>query len=289
MSAHAAWLHGLKIVAVAVVAQAVWGMGRTLCPDRLRASMAVAAAVAALAAPSAIGQVGAIAAGAVIGWLALPAPAAVSGGSLHFGVRRPLAVAALVAFFLLLAGLPVLAAASGNHAVALFDRFYRAGALVFGGGHVVLPLLQQAVVPPGWIGAGRFPGRLWRGPGGAGAAVHLRRLSRRRRWVRRRRAWPGGAVPAGDLPAVGPAVGGRAAVLGRAAPAGGGTVSAARSQRGRGRGAAGGALHARSGPRRSKGRPISASGWRRFLLWYSGKLPPWLVVVLGGAVAAALG
>jgi chromate transporter len=149
--AHAAWLHGLKIVAVAVVAQAVWGMGRTLCPDRLRASMAVAAAIVALAVPSAVGQVGAIAAGGLIGWLALPAPAVAPGGTLHFGVRRPAGVVALVAFFVLLAGLPVLAAASGNHALMLLDRFYRAGALVFGGGHVVLPLLQQAVVPPGWI------------------------------------------------------------------------------------------------------------------------------------------
>jgi chromate transporter len=153
---HAAWLHGLKIVAVAVVAQAVWGMGRNLCPDRLRASMAVGGAIVALAVPSAVGQVGAIVVGGVIGWLALPAPAASSGGALHFGVRRPVAVAALGIFLVLLAGLPVLAAASGNHALALLDRFYRAGSLVFGGGHVVLPLLQQAVVPPGWIAPDAF-------------------------------------------------------------------------------------------------------------------------------------
>jgi chromate transporter len=154
--AHAAWLHGLKIVAVAVVAQAVWGMGRTLCPDRLRASMAVAAAITSLALPSAAGQVGAIVAAGAIGWLTLPAPAVVADGALHFGLRRRTAVAALVAFFVLLAGLPLLATATGDHSLALLDRFYRAGSLVFGGGHVVLPLLQQAVVPPGWIAPDAF-------------------------------------------------------------------------------------------------------------------------------------
>jgi chromate transporter len=154
--AQAPWLHGLKIVAVAVVAQAVWAMGRTLCPDRLRASMAVGGAIVALSVPSALGQVGAIAAGGVIGLLVLPAPVASPGGGLHFGVRRRTGGGALAAFLLLLAGLPILAAASGEHALALFDRFYRAGALVFGGGHVVLPLLQQAVVPPGWIAADTF-------------------------------------------------------------------------------------------------------------------------------------
>jgi chromate transporter len=154
--AHAAWLHGLKIVTVAVVAQAVWSMGRTLCPDRVRASMAVGGAIVALAVPSAAGQVGAIVAGGVTGWLALPAPAAPTGGALHAGLRRRTALAVLAVFLALLAGLPVLAAATGNHALTLVDRFYRAGALVFGGGHVVLPLLQQAVVVPGWIAPDAF-------------------------------------------------------------------------------------------------------------------------------------
>jgi chromate transporter len=153
---HAAWLHGLKIVAVAVVAQAVWGMGRNLCPDRLRASMAVAAAIVALAVPSSIGQVGAIVVGGLIGWKALPGGGAPVGGGLHFGVSRRAGVVALAAFFVLLGALPVLAGFSGNHALALLDRFYRAGSLVFGGGHVVLPLLQQAVVPPGWIAPDAF-------------------------------------------------------------------------------------------------------------------------------------
>jgi chromate transporter len=152
----AAWLHGLKIVAVAVVAQAVWGMGRALCPDRLRASMAVGGAILALAIPSALGQLAAIVAGGLLGWRLLRGPPAPAGGGLHVRIPRPLAIAALGAFVVLLAGLPLLASATGAHAVALLDRFTRAGALVFGGGHVVLPLLQQAVVPPGWIANDAF-------------------------------------------------------------------------------------------------------------------------------------
>ncbi|HKT17032.1 MAG TPA: chromate efflux transporter [Stellaceae bacterium] len=151
------WLHGLKIVAVAVVAQAVWGMARTLCPDRMRASMAVGAALLVLAAPGAAGQIGAIVLGALIGWRWLGAaqePPAAS--SIEITLGRKLGIAALVIFALLLFGLPALDAALGNHALALFDSFYRAGALVFGGGHVVLPLLQQAVVPPGWASNDAF-------------------------------------------------------------------------------------------------------------------------------------
>ena len=151
--AQAGWVHGLKIVAVAVVAQAVWGMARSLCPDRERASLAVGAAVLALAVPSAAGQIGAIAIGGLIGWRLLPPPAAAAApaGRIGFALPRLVAPVALALFFVLLAGLPVVAPASGLHVVALVDRFYRAGALVFGGGHVVLPLLQRAVVPPGWI------------------------------------------------------------------------------------------------------------------------------------------
>jgi chromate transporter len=156
-SSNAAWLHGLKIVAVAVVAQAVWGMARTLAPDRERASLAVGAAVLALAVPTALGQIGAIVAGGLIGWRLFP-PAAATAPSAPIAVRiaRPVSIAALVLFFALLFLLPFLAAASHNHALALFDSFYRSGALVFGGGHVVLPLLQHAVVPPGWIGNDAF-------------------------------------------------------------------------------------------------------------------------------------
>jgi chromate transporter len=149
---HAAWLHGLKIVAVAVVAQAVWGMARSLCPDRERATIAVGSAILALAVPSAAGQIGAIVAGGLIGWALLrdgTAPQAGVGLAVH--LPRAWSVAAAIAFFGLLIGLPVLAAAVPSHTIALIDSFYRSGALVFGGGHVVLPLLQAAVVPPGWV------------------------------------------------------------------------------------------------------------------------------------------
>jgi chromate transporter len=146
------WLHGLKIVAVAVVAQAVWGMARSLCPDRERATIAVGAAMLALATPSAPGQIGAIAAGGLIGWGVLGrAPQPQAQHSLTVHLPRLWSVAALTGFFALLIGLPLLAASVPSHLVALVDSFYRSGALVFGGGHVVLPLLQAAVVPPGWV------------------------------------------------------------------------------------------------------------------------------------------
>lgn len=155
--AQAFWLHGLIVVAVAIVAQAVWGMARSLCPDREHASLAVAAAVAALALPSAAGQIGAIIAGGLIGWRFLPAPnGAGHAVPLAATIGRGTAIAALTLFFALLAGLPILGEATADHTVALVDSFYRSGALVFGGGHVVLPLLQQATVPFGWLGNDSF-------------------------------------------------------------------------------------------------------------------------------------
>jgi chromate transporter len=155
--AHVPWLHGLKIVAVAVVAQAVWGMAQNLCPDRERATIAVGAALLALFVPSAAGQIGAIVGGALVGWSFFP-PAAAASHTTPLAVRIPrsLALISLGLFVVLLFGLPLLAAASSNHVIALFSSFYRAGALVFGGGHVVLPLLQQAVVPPGWVSNDAF-------------------------------------------------------------------------------------------------------------------------------------
>lgn len=150
--ADSAWLHGLKIVAVAVVAQAVWGMARNLCPDRERATIAVAAAMLVLAIPAAPGQIGAIAAGGLIGWRLLRNGAHTSEQEpLEIHLPRAWSVAALASFFALLVGLPLLAAAVPSHALALVNAFYRSGSLVFGGGHVVLPLLQAAVVPPGWV------------------------------------------------------------------------------------------------------------------------------------------
>lgn len=152
----AGWLHGLKVAAVAVVAVAVLGMARTLAPDRLRASMAVAAAALALLVPTALGQVAAIVLGALAGLLLLPREAALDEVRLPLRIGRRAGLAALAGFFLLLGGLPLLALLTGNHSVALVDVFYRAGALVFGGGHVVLPLLQAGVVPPGWVGQDTF-------------------------------------------------------------------------------------------------------------------------------------
>jgi chromate transporter len=155
--AGAPWLHGLKIVAVAVVGLAVWNMARSLAPDRPRATLAIAGAVLALAIPSTAGQVGAIVLGGIAGALLPASHSPRSGASgFHLPIGRGWALAALLAFFLLLFGLPPLAQASESHALHLLASFYRSGALVFGGGHVVLPLLQASVVPPGWIGNDAF-------------------------------------------------------------------------------------------------------------------------------------
>ena len=151
----AAWLHGLKIVAVAVVAQAVWGMARNLCPDRERLAIAAAATVLTLAVPSTLGQVGAIVLGGLIGWRFLPGEV-VALIPLPIRISKAWSVGSIVLFFALLIGLPLAAASTGNHLLAVFDAFYRSGSLVFGGGHVVLPLLQAATVPPGWVGNDAF-------------------------------------------------------------------------------------------------------------------------------------
>jgi chromate transporter len=145
-------VHGLKLVAVAIVAQAVWGMARTLCPDRERASIATVAALIILFSTSSVAQIGAILLGGMAGlWLCR---AAQPSGESHFAVpvSRAAALVALAAFLILLVGLPVLARLWPYAGIALFDAFYRSGALVFGGGHVVLPLLREAVVTPGWVG-----------------------------------------------------------------------------------------------------------------------------------------
>ena len=149
-------LHGLKVVAVAVVAQAVWGMARALCPDRERASIAVLATLVVFFTATSAGQIGAIVLGGVLGlWRCRDAPGAPTGG-LPVAVPRGVASACLAAFFVLLVGLPLAVRLGAGHAVEVFEAFYRAGALVFGGGHVVLPLLEAAVVPPGWVSEGAF-------------------------------------------------------------------------------------------------------------------------------------
>jgi chromate transporter len=150
--AGAGWLRGLKVVAVAVVANAVWGMARTLSADRERATLTVVAAAIVLFWPGAPGQIGAILLGAAIGMLFLGGGVnGQSGGQLMVPISRRAAVVSLALFFMLLLGLPVLAGTMDSMALRLLDSFYRAGSLVFGGGHVVLPLLQAEVVGPGWV------------------------------------------------------------------------------------------------------------------------------------------
>ena len=146
-------LHGLRVVAVAVVAQAVWAMGRKFCPDALRIATALAAAALALAAQAGYGQIAAIVLGALTGWALLPEQAAPEKLVLPVSRRAGLVAGAL--YLVLLLGLPALAFALGP-AAEKFGAIFRAGALVFGGGHVVLPLLREALVPPGWIGDDAF-------------------------------------------------------------------------------------------------------------------------------------
>jgi chromate transporter len=132
-------LHGLKLTAVAIVAQAVFGMARSLCPDKERASIAVVATLIIFFSTSPVAQIGAIALGGIAGlWLCRNGHAAAAS------------------HFVLLIGIPLLRGVTGASAIALFDAFYRSGALVFGGGHVVLPLLREAFVAPGWISDDAF-------------------------------------------------------------------------------------------------------------------------------------
>lgn len=151
-------LHGLKLVAVAVVAQAVWGMARALTPDRRRAAIAIAAVLLVTFAPTSIGQIGAIAAGSLAGLGLCRGEGGAPAEPLPFRVSRLAGITALTIFALLLVVMPIVAAATQSQGVVLFDAFYRSGALVFGGGHVVLPLLQAAVVTPGWISSNEFLG-----------------------------------------------------------------------------------------------------------------------------------
>jgi len=154
---HAGWLAGLKIAAVAVVAQAVWGMGTQLCPDRSRLTMALFAAMAMLLMPAGTTPMLVIVAGGFLGWAryrrirvpTTPAP-------LPFTVSHARGAALLLLFVLLLVMLPVVASTTHLRGFQYFCAFYRVGALVFGGGHVVLPLLQSQVVRPGWVDDSTF-------------------------------------------------------------------------------------------------------------------------------------
>lgn len=150
-NADAGWLHGLKIVAVAVIAQAIWGMGKTLCPDRFRATLAIIAALIIFLWPTAWGQILAILMGGLAGWRYLEGIPLSHSGNSRFRVTKRAALTSWVLFWGLLIALPALSYVIKDHALALFDSFYRTGSLVFGGGHVVLPLLRNEVVPTGWV------------------------------------------------------------------------------------------------------------------------------------------
>ena len=147
----AGWLHGLKIAAVAVVANAVWGMARSLAPDRERATVAILSAIVVLAWPGALGQVLVIALAGLVGWRLLGSASDEKRVALPPAIGRRTAIASIVVFLALLGVLPVLRQVVTNQAFIVFDSFFRVGSLVFGGGHVVLPLLQAEVVPPGWV------------------------------------------------------------------------------------------------------------------------------------------
>ncbi len=146
-------LHGLKLAAVAIVAQAVWGMARSLCPDRPRATLAVLAVVMLALAPGSVGMMLAILAGALTG-AALNRAVASPGKPAPVPVSRRAGITAAALFLGLLVALPLLSGLGQGFALA--DAFYRAGSLVFGGGHVVLPLLEAATVCPGWVSEDAF-------------------------------------------------------------------------------------------------------------------------------------
>jgi chromate transporter len=143
-------LHGLMLTAVAVIAQALWSMARSLCPDPQRILIAVLAAILLVVRGGTSAQLAAMALGACGGWLLCRRvrPPSLSLQALPRG-RAGITTAAI--FAVLLLALPVAAAFAPKSPVALAAIFYKAGALVFGGGHVVLPLLHEALVPPGWI------------------------------------------------------------------------------------------------------------------------------------------
>ena len=150
------WLHGLKIVAVAVVALALWGMGRNLAPDRPRIAIAVLATAAMLVTGGIAAQLAVIAGGAALGLVLLRPPEVEASSAPERRRGTLVAAAALAAFLLLLLALPVTARLWDGPIPAMVDSFYRSGALVFGGGHVVLPLLEAEVVPPGWVTRDEF-------------------------------------------------------------------------------------------------------------------------------------
>ncbi|MDN8587179.1 chromate transporter [Paenibacillus sp. 11B] len=152
----AGWIHGLKLVAVAVVAHAVIGMAQKLTPDLKRKAIALLALVITLLWQTAYSQVGVILLSAIIGFLIYRHQKDESDGKVSFPVTRGFAIGCLVLFFGLLILLPILREVTSVHWIAMFDSFYRSGSLVFGGGHVVLPLLEKEFVPTGWLSEEEF-------------------------------------------------------------------------------------------------------------------------------------
>lgn len=180
----AGWLHGLKVVAVAVVAQAVWGMATNLAADRARASVMILSAIAVLTSRTPAVQVLVIIAAGLIGWVLFGSPGSSSTTRIPAPVSRTVGICALALFAVLLVALPVSRGMVPSQPLAVFDSFFRAGSLVFGGGHVVLPLLQAEVVPPAWVSNEEFlagygaaqavPGPLFTFAAYLGAVMHQR-------------------------------------------------------------------------------------------------------------------
>lgn len=175
-------LHGLKVVAVAIVAQAVWGMARTLCPDAPRILLMLASACLVLLAPAAWAQVAVIAAAGVAGLMLFKPGKSVEHDPLPTSVSHRAGSLWLLLFFALLLALPLLAGLGASPTLNMIDAFYRTGSLVFGGGHVMLPLLQAEVVANGWVGNETFlagygatqavPGPLFTFAAFLGASMH---------------------------------------------------------------------------------------------------------------------
>jgi chromate transporter len=150
------WIHGLMIVAVAVVAHAIVGMGQKLTPDRNRASIAIIVAIVTILWHTVYSQVILIIVAGIIGYILYRNVQTELLKAIHIPIHKSIAVGCLILFFGLLVFLPILREVSTNEWIAIFDSFYRAGSLVFGGGHVVLPLLEREVVPMGWISQEEF-------------------------------------------------------------------------------------------------------------------------------------
>jgi chromate transporter len=150
------WLHGLLVVAVAIVAQAVWGMAKSFAYDRLRASIAIIAAIFTLLIPSVFSQAGIIVAAGIAGSFLFRNTSESKPTQIVIRIHKKTAISLLLLFIVLLGLLPVARVLTDSQWIALLDSFYRSGALVFGGGHVVLPLLRAEVVSTGWLTADEF-------------------------------------------------------------------------------------------------------------------------------------